>query len=322
MNDNFNLRWALGFTFCLLLVMTSPAEEASAVKIKDEVLVKGPKVYLSDLVEVKEPELMERLATIEVSGAAVPGASKQLTASLVEARLEHAGVDLGELDPDRPSQIRATTMSIELTPEAMAASLREHIELEMPWDPEVTEIDVPLPRQNLMTPEGEMTIEWRASPQYNYVGPANFRGNVLIDGALYRTVVLRASIDTYQEIVVAAADIPRGRPVSANQLVMQTVSLATAPEGAVTDMAEVEGLVARKTIFPGQPVTTRVVELRRLIKRNQMVPVELSASAIKIQHQAKAMMDGKEGDVIVCANPVTKEEFQGVVRADGVVEVR
>lgn len=322
MNDKINLRWALGFTFCLLFAMTSPAEEASAVKIKDEVLVKGPKVYLSDLVEVKEPELMERLANIEVSGAAVPGGSKQLTASLVEARLEHAGVDLGELDPNRPAQIRATTMSIELTPEAMAASLREHIELEMPWDPEVTEIEVPLPRQNLMTPEGEMAIEWRASPQYKYVGPANFRGNVLIDGVLYRTVVLRASIDTYQEIVVAAADIPRGRPVSANQLVMQTVSLATAPEGAVTDMAEVEGLVARKTIFPGQPVTTRVVELRRLIKRNQMVPVELSSSTIKIQHQAKAMMDGKEGDVIVCANPVTKEEFQGVVRADGVVEVR
>jgi len=316
------LKTSLAFGLCVLTCTAAQAEGESSVKIKDEAFVKGPKVYLSDLVEVKEPELMERLATIEVSGAAVPGASKQLTASLVEARLEHAGVDLGELDPDRPSQIRTTTMSIEVSPEALAASLREHIELEMPWDPEVTEIDVPLPRQNLMTPEGEMSIEWRASPQYHYVGPANFRGNVLIDGTLYRTVVLRATIETYQEIVVAATDIPRGRPVSAGQLTMQTVALSLAPEGAVTDMSELEGLVARKTLFPGQPVTTRVVELRRLIKRNQMVPVELSSSAIKIQHQAKAMMDGKEGDVIVCANPVTKEEFQGVVRADGVVEVR
>ena len=92
MNQRTNLRRALGAALCLLFALTVPAEEASTVKIKDEVLVKGPKVYLSDLVEVKEPELMERLATIEVSGAAVPGASKQLTASLVEARLEHAGV--------------------------------------------------------------------------------------------------------------------------------------------------------------------------------------------------------------------------------------
>jgi flagella basal body P-ring formation protein FlgA len=306
----------------LVVSALGQAEENTPVKIKDEVFVKGPKVYLSDLVEVREPELMERLATIEVSGAALPGASKQLTASLVEARLEHAGVDLGELDPDRPAQITTTTMSMELSPEALAASLREHIELEMPWDPELTEIDVPLPRQSLKTPEGEMIIAWRASPQYRYVGPTNFRGSVLIDGTLYRNVVLRASVETYQEIVVAATDIPRGRPVSASQLTMQTVALSLAPDGAVTDMTELEGLVARKTLLPGQPVTTRVVELRRLIKRNQMVPVELKSSAIKIQHQAKAMMDGREGDVIVCANPVTKEEFQGVVRADGVVEVR
>lgn len=322
MKHGTHARKALAAVLCAVCALATSAAEEGAVKIKEEVLVKGPKVFLSDLVEVNEPELMERLATIEVSGAAVPGGSKQLTASLVEARLEHAGVDLGALDPNRPTQIRATTLYTELTPEAMAASLREHIELEMPWDPEATEIDVPLPRQNLMTPEGEMTIEWRASPQYKYVGPANFRGNVMIDGALFRTIVLRASIDTYQDIVVAASDIPRGRPVSATQLSMQTVSLATAPEGAVTDMSELEGLIARKTIFPGQPVTTRAVELRRLIKRNQMVPVELSTAVIKIQHQAKAMMDGKEGDVIVCANPVTKEEFQGVVRADGVVEVR
>lgn len=322
MNRKRQIRAALGIGIFLAFSALALAEEESAVKIKDEVFVKGPKVYLSDLVEVKEPALMDRLATIEVSGAAAPGASKQLTASLVEARLEHAGVDLGALDPNRPNQIRATTMSIEVTPEALAASLREHIELAMPWDPEVTEIDVPLPRQNLMTPEGEMTIEWRASPQYQYVGPANFRGNVMIDGTLYRTVVLRGSVETYQEIVVAATDIPRGHPVSASQLTMQTISMALAPAGAVTDMTELEGLVARKTLLPGQPVTTRVVELRQLIKRNQMVPVELKSSSIQIQHQAKAMMDGKEGDVIVCANPVTKEEFQGVVRADGVVEVR
>jgi flagella basal body P-ring formation protein FlgA len=308
-------------TLYIAMVTGAHAGE-SAVKIKEDALVKGPKVYLSDLVEVKEPELQERLATIEVSAAAGPGESKQLTASLVEARLEHAGVDLGELDPNRPGQIRATTMHIEVSPEALAASLREHIELEMPWKPDTSEIDVTVPHQGLMTPEGEMTIEWRASPQYTYLGPTNFRGNVMIDGTLYRTVVLRATVESYQEIVVAATDIPRGRPVSDSQLAMQTVALSTAPEGAVTDMVDVEGLVARKTLFPGQPVTTRVVELRRLIKRNQMVPVELTTSAIKIQNQAKAMMDGKEGDVIVCSNPVTKEEFQGVVRADGVVEVR
>lgn len=322
MNKRYIAGAALILGLCCMTGTIARADDTGKVKIKDEVLVKGPKVYLSDLVEVKEPELKERLANIEVSGAAGPGESKALTASLVEARLEHAGIDPSEVDANKPSQIRATTAHIEISPEMLVASLREHIELEMPWEADSTEIDIPLPHQSLMAPEGEMTIAWRASPQYTYVGPTNFRGNVMIDGVQYRTVVLRGSVETYQKIVVASTDIPRGHPVSASQLTLQTVALSTAPEGAVTDMTEVEGLIARKTLLPGQPVTTRVVELRRLIKRNQMVPVELRSSAIQIQNQARAMMDGKEGDLITCANPITKEEFQGVVRADGVVEVK
>lgn len=322
MNTRCTASVALALALWFLAGTMAGAEDAGKVKIKDEVLVKGPKVYLSDLVEVKEPELKERLANIEVSGAAGPGESKALTASLVEARLEHAGIAPGEVDAKKPAQIRATTAHIEISPETLVASLREHIELEMPWEADSTEIDIPVPHQGLMAPEGEMTIEWRASPQYAYLGPTNFRGNVMIDGVLYRTVVLRGTVETYQKIAVAATDIPRGRPVSASQLKLQTVAMSTAPEGAVTNMTEIEGLVARKSILPGQPVTTRVVELRQLIKRNQMVPVELRSAAIQIQNQARAMMDGKEGDLITCANPVTKEEFQGVVRADGVVEVR
>jgi len=298
------------------------AEESGTIRIREEAIVQGPKVYLGDLVEVSEPELKERLAGIEVSAAPQPGATKQLTASLVEARLEHAGVDLGQLDPARPTQIRATTLHADLAPEFLAASLREHIELEMPWDPESTEVDVVAPKQGLKVPEGEVSIEWRASPQYTFVGPANFRGNIFVNGEAFRTVVLRGDIETYQEIVVAAVDIPRGRPIAESQLTTKTIAMSVAPEGAVTDMTEVEGLVLRRSLLPGQPLTTRIVEARQLIKRNQLVPVEFKSSTIQVKHQARAMMDGREGDMIVCANPATKEQYQGVVRADGVVEVR
>jgi len=297
-------------------------EEKTAIRIREEAYVKGPKVYLGDLVEVEERELRERLADIEVSSAAQPGDSKSLNGSLVEARLQHAGIDLNEVSLVRPQQIRTTTMHLDLTPEMLAASLRAHIEAHMPWDAETTEIDVPLPRVALMAPEGELEIDWRPNPQYKFLGPTNFRGEVLVDGELFRTVALRASVETYREIVVAATDIPRGRPLTGSQLRMETVALSRAPDGAITTPGGVTGLIARKTIFPGQPVTDRNVEARRLIRRNQTVIVEMNSGSIHIQHQARAMMDGRAGDVIICANPATREEFQGVVRADGVVEVR
>jgi len=300
----------------------STPDQKPTVRIKDEAFVKGPKVYLTDLVEVKERDIRERLADIEVSGAAQPGDSKSLNASLVEARLQHAGIDLEEVSLVGPQQVRATTMHLDLTPEMLSASLRDYIESRMPWDLDVTEVDVPLSRQTLLAPEGEIDITWRANPQYNFLGPTNFRGEITIDGELFRTVALRASVETYQEIVVAATDISRGRPVTSSHLKMQMVALSRAPEGAITSIADAVGMIARKTIFPNQPITARNVESQKLVKRNQTVMVEVNAGSIHIQHQARAMMDGRAGDVIICANPATREEFQGIVRADGVVEVQ
>jgi flagella basal body P-ring formation protein FlgA len=319
------LNGLLALASLVALPVTAGEEAAQAeatIRIREEAYIKGPKVYLGDLVEVQERDLRERLAHVEVSSAASPGSTKQLSASLVEARLEHAGVDLDDVARERPRQIRATTMHLELSPEMLMASLRDFIQGAMPWDAEVTEIDVPLPQQAIQAPEGELIIDWRPSPQYRFVGPSNFRGDIIVDGELFRSIAMRASVETYQEIVVADTDIPRGRPVTESQIRMETIALSRAPDGAITDPGDVMGLIARKTIFPNQPITARNVEPRRIIRRNQTVLVEVNNGRIHIQHQARAMMDGKAGDLIVCTNLNTKEEFQGIVRPDGVVEVR
>jgi flagella basal body P-ring formation protein FlgA len=294
------------------------AEEV--LELKEEAYIKGPKVMLSDLVKVEEGALADRLASVEISTAAQPGDSKNLHASMVEARLRTAGLEGVSLTGT--DRVRATTMHIDISKEMLAASLRDHIELEMPWDPTNTEVDIPLPTSDLKAPEGEMAIAWRSNPQYRYVGSGAFRGEVMIDGEVYRTVTMRANVESYQEIVVAATDIPRGRPVMPSHLELQMTAVSRMPRGALLNISDAVGLLARKTIFPGQPVTSRNVEARKLIKRNQMVPVEVFNGALQIQYRAKAMMDGRAGDYIVCANPATKEEFQGVVRHDGVVEVR
>ncbi len=289
------------------------------LQLKEEVFIKGPKVFLGDLVEVEESPLSERLANVEISAAARPGDSRNLHASMVEARLRNAGMDSVSITGS--PRVRATTMHIDISREMLVASLQDHIEMEMPWDPAITEVDITRPASDIVAPEGDMEIRWRSNPEYRYSGSGAFRGDVLIDGALYRSVTMRANVESYQEIVVAATDIPRGRPVMPAHLELQMMAISKAPSGAFTRIEEAVGQLARKTIFPGQPVTSRSVEAKRVVRRNQMVPVEITNGSIHIQHRARAMMDGRAGDLIVCANPSTKEEFQGVVRADGVVEV-
>ena len=308
------------FLSAVALLFSAGAWSEAVLQLREEAYIKGPKVLLSDLVEVEEGELAKRLAALEISPAARPGDSKNFNASLLEARIKTAGY--ADVSLRGPSRVRATTMHINISKEMVLASLQNYIETEMPWDPTTTEVNIPLPLNDIVAPEGDMEIRWRSNPQYRYVGSGAFRGDVLIDGAVFRTVTMRANIEAYHEVVVAATDISRGRPIMASHLELQMVAVSKSPRGALLRIEDAVGLLARKTIFPGQPVTSRNTEVKKIIRRNQMVPVEVRSGRIRIQHRARAMMDGRVGDVIICSNPSTKKEFQGIVRADGVVEVQ
>ena len=60
---------------------------------------------------------------------------------------------------------------------------------------------------------------------------------------------------------------------------------------------------------------------RRIIKRNQVVTVEVRAGTLMVRDRAQAMSNAAAGDIIICRRINSKEEFQGIVREDGIVEV-
>src|SRR5690606_2304930 len=120
-----------------------------------------------------------------------------------------------------------------------------------------------------------------------------FKLDVLVDGQRERTVLCRASVETYGEAAVAIAQIPRGQIVSPHQIRMERYPMSNMPPGAYQNAEEVFGLVARTTIMPGQVLTQRRVEPRTLVKRRQLVTVESRVGALAVTTQARAMSDGK-----------------------------
>jgi flagellar basal body P-ring formation protein FlgA len=90
----------------------------------------------------------------------------------------------------------------------------------------------------------------------------------------------------------------------------------------ILDPVDAVGQLARRTIFAGSYLTSRDIEPRVVIQRNQIVAVEMLTGGLQVTTQARALADARSGDVVLCANLNSKEQFQGVARGDGVVEVR
>ena len=304
----------------LLLAAQAAFSEASTLRLREEVYVRGPGVLLGELAEI-EGENADALAAIEVVTAASPGASKQVTASYLLSRLRYAGIE------ETPTvtgaeRVRILTEALTLEPTLVAEDLRQFIEQEMPWDPLDATVTVEAPTSPTILPDGVFEIAWRPSSNYRYLGTGAFSGVVQVDGRPQKTLLVKATIDVMADVVVARRDIPRGRIITRDDVELAEQSLALQSDSAATSLDEVVGMIARRTVFPGQTLSLRNIEAPTLIKRNQIVNVELHSGGVFIQTRAKAMDDGRAGDLIVCANPVTKKEFQGTVRADGTVLVQ
>lgn len=291
------------------------------VTLLEEAQVRGSKVLLGEVAAI-EGVNAEALAAIEVIAAPMPGAAKQVHASLVESRLRGAGFDPKNVSIKGSSRVRATTAHATISREALAESLRQHILLEMPWDLGDTQVDVPLPLNDIIAPDGDVDIFWKANPQYRYVGAGAFSAEILVDGQVFRTLQCKAIVEPYVNVVTALSDIPRGRSIGPRDLDLRKIAVSAAPQGAVTRIEDIIGMVATKTIFPGQTVTTRMVDMPVIVRRSQMVPVEVQSGAVQLQGRAVAMSDARAGDLLTCMNPNSKEQFLGLLRKDGVVVVQ
>lgn len=301
---------------CVWCAMAQGAE----IRLYEEAFIKGSTITLGEVASIEGAGDGD-WSDVDLGPAAAPGSSRQLPATLVEARLRSAGLNMESLQVTGARAVRATTLHRVLSKEQIAESLREHIWAEMPWQIGETDVDIPLPMNEETLPEGHVDIQWRTNPQYRYVGAGAFRGTITVDGEVQKTLVLRAVVETYADVVVAASEVSRGRPIGANDIKLEKHALSRLPNGAIMDPAELNGMIARRSLFTGQVLTSQHVEAPRVVQRNQIVAVEMSTGGLRVQSRARAMSDGRAGDLILLANLYSKEQFQGVVRKDGVVVV-
>ncbi len=294
---------------------------ADTVTLRPEAYVRGAQVKLADVADITG-ERADELRAIELGVAAAPGVSKRLSASLIEARVRSAGFNAAEVELRGASSVTATTMSLELSAGSIAEDLRAFIRREMPWDADAALVDVTPPPGDLQLPDGDVTVVWRPDPQYEYLGPGSFRGEVRVNGEITRTVFAKANISAYDTVVVATQPLSRGDLIGAHNARLEKRELSTLDAGAFFSMDEASGRIVRMSIQAGQALTSKRLDLPTLVKRNQFIAVETRVGGLVIRGQAKAQSDGAAGEVVTCINLSSEEKFSGVVRTDGVVEVR
>lgn len=305
----------------LCLVCLSGWAAGLAVELKSDAKVTEPMITVGDVAAVTG-DGADAVAVLSMGPSPQAGIERRFTAAAIAARIRGAGLAGKSLEVTGAPVVSVTGPCEKITRDLVAEDLRRFIAAKMPWNASETEIQVTGPTQDLTLPPGEIVLEWQTDPQYRYLGTGAFRGVITVDGKPCKTIMCRATVQAYADVVVAASLLSAGRPVALSDVTLERTSVAKMREGAFLDPADVVGMIPRVPVMAGQALTKRVMTSRQAVKRNQMVMVETHVGALSVQTEARAETDGSVGSIVTCTNLNSKQAFQGVVREDGVVVLR
>ena len=135
------------------------------------------------------------------------------------------------------------------------------------------------------------------------------------------SIYVAARIDVYGNVLVARQPLSRGTTVQEADLEMVEHNLSSLPYGYYTDIAAIEGQLAKRTITPATVITPQMLQAPKLVKRGQRVTLIVETGGLRIRSTGKAMSDGKTGDLVQVRSDGSRRMVDGIVVSPGVIKV-
>jgi flagella basal body P-ring formation protein FlgA len=129
------------------------------------------------------------------------------------------------------------------------------------------------------------------------------------------------AIQARAQVVVLTRNIPRGEPVRAADLRVETRKNHGVTTGYISDAAIADGLVARRALSAGQPIRPEDLVRPEIIEKNQMVTIIFEADGIMLALRGKALAGGIEGATIPVQNLQSKRTLEAIVAGPGRVRL-
>ncbi len=95
----------------------------------------------------------------------------------------------------------------------------------------------------------------------------------------------------------------------------------TAMPGALAAGADIAGLEAKVTLYPGRPILPAHVGPAALVKRNQPITLIYRRGRLSISTEGRALSRGAVGDTVNVMNMASRSTVSGRVLSDGSVAV-
>jgi flagella basal body P-ring formation protein FlgA len=142
---------------------------------------------------------------------------------------------------------------------------------------------------------------------------------VLLVGRARRGVAV-ATVKVTASYARAARAIGRNEPIGAGDVDIVTGELPAVGMKRLPDTADVVGLIARRDIVAGEPLTQAVLDVPLAVRSGEAVTLTVVAGTVQVTTKALAMSSGREGDRVRVV-PEGGKALRARITGPGAVEV-
>ena len=309
--------WLLGI-FLVLYPLASFAE--SIIFLKKNAWVRGVTIYLRDIAEVKGDPMKQ----IPLGPTPPIGCIAYWNRESIAAKLARNGIDLSQIRWQGSEEVEVETQSMVLNPCDMEILSREFLKLSLPWsesEMKCESIRIPRTPIHLPAPKSSLKIKPKLGNPGKKRGRLAVHLSIFIDGKRVHRLILLYRIRVFQNIWVTRSFLPRHTPLTKENTQQKRREITNLSSEPITSWIQLKGKRTKYSLPPNYILTMRAIEPIPLILKGERILILFESTNLQITVPAKALEDGKRGEVIRVMNLASHQILKAQVIDDSKVAI-
>jgi len=182
----------------------------------------------------------------------------------------------------------------------------------------IKKIQVP---ERVILSKGRIAYKVAAPRSRQLMGNCSLAVDFSVNGHSQKRIWARAQVEVRGPVVVTRKPLGRYKPITEDDIELQTMDLANLPSNVLTDPEAVLGKRTKRAIGAQTPLRANAVELPPLVKRGDLVMIIVKTNGLKVTARGLVKKKGRLGERIPVVNVDSKKVLYARVIDSNTVEV-
>lgn len=170
-------------------------------------------------------------------------------------------------------------------------------------------------------PPGKINLKVKPLNNQKWGGHTVVPVQILVNGNHHRTVMVTYNVQVFEKVVVTVQPLKKGDLISHNNVTLKRMDISQLSKSPRTDLEAALGTRAVRYLNANTILTKNDLEEMPLVLKGKPVTIKAKVGLIEISALAKALQDGKMGNLVQVQNLNSGKKLYAKVVGPALVEV-